>query len=287
MQNKRTFLIFISLLLIFPSISFGATAVKKTTQKITPIRILIVPGHDNDVWGTQYNTLKEGDMTRVLASNIYTLLSKDKRFKVFITRNSLGYTKTFSDYFTEKREAIGLFKSDAKKKTAEKVKSGDFTVEKGVPHISVSEDTAIKLYGINKWVNENKIDAVVHIHFDDEGRMSYGDIGSYKGFSVYYPDGELLNSIPSKKLAQNIFNKLKTKYQISTYEKESSGLVPDQKLIALGSNQTLNKDTKSVLIEYGYIYEKMFRKSTTRHQAYKTMADLTVKGIKNYFYPVK
>ena len=295
MLNKKTFLILtLLILLVFPSLSFGATVSKKVSKlKITKvvkvakpqIRILIVPGHDNEFWGAEYGTRKEAEMNRVLASQIYTLLLQDKRFKVFITRNSAGYTKTFQDYFDQNKDAIVKFKTDAKAQMKQSVSSGDFIVKKSVPHMSVNETIAERLYGIDKWVDENKIDAVIHVHFDDEGRMHYSDIGLYKGFTVYYPDTEMPNGTESEKLAKDIFNKLTTKYITSTYPKEAGGFMPDQTLIALGANETLNKDVKSVLIEYGYIYEKLFRKTAVRHQTYKKMADLTVKGIKNYFFP--
>ena len=114
MLNKKTFSILMLLLLVFPNFSFGATAKKVVTKKIIKtqtitkpqIKVLIVAGHDNEFWGTQYRDLKEADMNRVLASNIYTSLSKDKRFKVFITRNSKGYTKTFQDYFDQNKAEI-------------------------------------------------------------------------------------------------------------------------------------------------------------------------------------
>jgi len=31
----------------------------------------------------------------------------------------------------------------------------------------VTEDIALRLYGFNKWADENKVDAMVHIHFND------------------------------------------------------------------------------------------------------------------------
>jgi len=71
---------------------------------------------------------------------------------------------------------------------------------------------------------------------------------------------------------------------VSTFDKEVPGVVPDQKLIALGANGTLNASIRSVLIEYGYIYEKKFRNTKTRHQAYKDMATGTATGIKKYFF---
>lgn len=249
-----------------------------------PINILIVPGHDNEVWGSQYGNIKESDMNQVLATQIYDLLKKDKKFKVWITRDNFKYTKEFADYFLKNKKNIILFKKNAQKETQIKFNSG-ILIDKnnGVPHNSVNAETSVKLYGINKWANENKIDAIINIHFNDYPRATKWEIGKYKGFVIYVPDKQMGNAIRSSELAKSIFLQLSKKYDTSTYVKEKGGLIADQRLISLGASGTLNKEVNSVLIEYGYIYQKIFRDSVTRHQAYKDMALLTTKGIANYF----
>jgi len=268
--------------MLAPVFSVNAGNSVKIPNKI--IKILLVPGHDNEVWGAQYGNIKEADMNLVLATQIYNLLKKDKRFEVYITRNKAGYTKTFSDYISSNKEDIISFKEDAKKEMKDKISNGNFIQKANVPHVSVSEDTSIKLYGINKWANENKIDAVIHVHFNDYSRPGIWAIGKYKGFSIYVPEAQMANFKGSTLLASNIFNEISKKYNISNYDKESKGIIPEQKLIAMGSFGTLDKNVNSVLIEYGYIYQKIFRNTTTRHAAYKNMASLTTKGIQNYFF---
>ncbi len=248
-----------------------------------PIRILIVPGHDNEIWGSQYGNLKEANMNLALATKIFTLLKSDKRFEVYITRDGNGYTKEFADYFSLHKNDILAFKEDAKKETQNKINSGDFIAREGVPHNAVTEDTSVILYGINKWANENKIDAVIHVHFNDYPRPNNWVMGKYKGFAVYFPDVQFSNGAESGRLATDIFTQLKKKYITSTYKKELGGLLSDQKLIALGSSETLVSTVRSVLVEYGYIYR--FGNSTMRHSAYTNMAILTFNGIKNYFFP--
>ena len=39
-----------------------------------PIKILLVPGHDDGIWGAQYGNMKEADMNLALATDIYNLL---------------------------------------------------------------------------------------------------------------------------------------------------------------------------------------------------------------------
>lgn len=251
---------------------------------VGPTKILLVPGHDNEVWGAQYGNIKEADMNLVLATQIYNILKKDKRFEVYITRDKNGYTKEFVDYFAKNKTDIISFKENAKKETEDKILSGNFIEKTNVSHVPVSVDMSLKLYGINKWANENKIDAVLHIHFNDYPRPNKWTIGKYKGIAIYVPEEQMVNFKESEKLAENIFKQLRKKYVSSTYQKEKAGIVPDQKLIALGASGTLESSVRSVLVEYGYIYGKIFRNSITRHQAYKDMASLTTKGIINYFF---
>ena len=269
---KFLFLILIALYLYTPE-AFAAT----------PVKILIVPGHDNEVWGAQYKNVKEGAMNLAVGTRLLNILNKDRRFEVYITRDNDGYVDNFASYFQSERQNIISFKENAKKITREKIEGGNFTPKNGVPHNKVDEDTSVILYGINKWANKNKMDAVIHIHFNDYPRKTPSSIGKYTGFAVYTPDSELANWWGSGQLAANIFLKLKEKYAASNYKPEAGGLVPDMSLIAMGSNRTLDKDVRTVLVEYGYIYQKIFRDFKTRHKAYDDMAKLTASGIKNYF----
>ncbi len=272
MKKMLLFILFLAFLVIPTSY----------TEASTPIKILLVPGHDNEIWGAQYGNTKEADMNLVLATRIYNLLLKDDRFKVWITRDATGYTKEFTDYFSTQYKDIISFEKNSKKEMQNKINNGSFIKKTEVKHNKASEDVAIRLYGINKWANENKMDAVIHIHFNDYPRKSTWTIGKYKGFAIYIPEEQMINSKESAKLAKNIFSQLRKKYTPSTYEKELGGLVPDQDLIAMGSNDTLIESVRSILIEYGYIYR--FGNSKMRHQAYVNMANLTVKGITNYFF---
>ncbi len=250
-----------------------------------PIKILIVPGHDNEVGGAQYGYVKEADMNLNLATRIYNLLKKDKRFEVHITRKIGGYTKEFDDYFTLNRNAIIDFKETAKQKRQDQISQGSFIEKENPPHNDASEEVAIKLYGINKWANENNMDAVVHVHFNDYPRPNAWTKGIHKGFVIYMPEEQMVNSKGSVAFAQKVFTQLHKKYMTSTNVKELGGLVPDQSLIALGSNGSLFSSVRSILIEYGYIYRFPTKKS--RDTAYVHMASLTTIGIKNYFFPVK
>ena len=82
--------------------------------RAAPVKILIVPGHDKEIWGAEYGNIKEADMTLNLGTQLFNLLKKDKRFEVYITRDQNGYTKEFSDYFSKNKVAIISFKNNAK-----------------------------------------------------------------------------------------------------------------------------------------------------------------------------
>jgi N-acetylmuramoyl-L-alanine amidase len=271
-----THFLFFAVIVLMPVFKVNAAAT-------TPIKILLVPGHDNEVWGSQYGNRKEADMNLVVATLIYNLLKKDKKFKVYITRDLQGYTQEFSDYFSLHRDEILAFKQKAKSNMQKEITNGSFIQKENPPHHNVSSDISLKLYGINKWADENKMDAVIHIHFNDYPRPNNWTIGKYTGFNIYIPDGQFANARESGQLAANIFTQLHKKYSTSTYPSELGGLTRDQKLIAIGSNGTLDASVRSILIEYGYIYEKKFRSKTTRLQAYANEASLTVAGIKKYF----
>lgn len=253
-----------------------------------PIKILLVPGHDDQVWGAEYGTTKEADMNLALATRIFNILEKDKRFEVHITRDgsgTFGYTQEFADYFAGNQDAISAFEVNAKQKMQDNIAEGSFIEKVNPPHHATVKDVATRLYGINKWADDNKMDAVIHIHFNDYPRATVWTKGKYTGFVIYMPEAQMANAKTSDALARKIFTQLRKKYTTSTFKDEKGGLIPDQSLIALGSNGTLLQSVRSVLIEYGYIYEKKFRTGSGRRQAYKTMAALTVTGIKNYFSP--
>ena len=102
-----------------------------------PIKILIVPGHDKEIWGAEYGNIKEADMNLNLGTQLFNILKKDKRFEVYITRGKNGYTKEFSDYFSKNKAAIISFKKNAKEENQIKIDSGTFLNKTGVVHNAV------------------------------------------------------------------------------------------------------------------------------------------------------
>lgn len=273
-MNKYVFTILLLLAFFYPMGEVLAA---------TPIKILIVPGHDDISWGAQYKNIKEADMNLRLANEIYNLLKKDARFKVSITRNWDGYLPVFASYFEKEKNEIQKFIANSKQVNQFKIDTGDLVPKSGVPHNTASQRGAEILYSLNAWADSHAMDLVLHVHFNDYPRETPWAMGKYKGFAVYYPEAQMVNSSRSLPLAKTIFTQLKKKYATSTYPKETGGLIPDQNLIALGSNETLYPEVRSVLVEYGYIYR--FGDSAMRHKFYKDAATLTTAGIRKYFFP--
>ena len=270
---SRSFFIFLIIFNFFPVFFVYAEG---------SIKILLVPGHDKKSFGAQYGNTKEADMNLVLATKIFDLLKKDKRFEVYITQNSDGYAKEFLDFYNTRASSIKTFIESSKKNISNSFVSNGFTEKANTPHGSADEGMVTRLYGFNKWANENKMDAVIHVHFNDYKRKTKWKIGDRKGFTIYIPDEQFVNSENSYELADDVFYQLKKKYKTSNYINELGGMIYDQKLIAIGANRTLVSGVRSVLIEYGYIYE--FRDAIARRKAYEEMAGLTVEGIEKYFF---
>lgn len=246
------------------------------------LKVLIVPGHDNENSGAQYGTLREADMNLELATKIYNQLKEDGRIEPYITRDENGYVKEFTDYYLNHKKDIITFLANAKKKMKKKLATGAFVKKSNTPHQAVSDDIALRLYGFNKWANDNNADVVVHVHFNDYSRPSVWAVGEREGFAIYMPDSQFVNASPSRFLAKDIHAELSKNFKTSDYIKEQGGLVSEQKLIAIGASGTLEKDVASVLVEYGYIYKFGSRKN--REKSYRLMADATFKGIDNYLF---
>jgi len=145
---------------------------------------------------------------------------------------------------------------------------------------SVSSEIAFRLYGINKWANENDVDIVLHIHFNDYPRRT-GRAGDHTGFSIYVPERQYGNAEASKDLARTLFDELKNTIGPSTLPLERDGIIEDQELIALGANGSLKG--ASVLIEYGYIYEPQYVYASTRSPMMQELAFQTYRAVKKHF----
>lgn len=244
------------------------------------IRVLIVPGHDDEVWGTQHKNTKEVELNRKVANELFNFLKKDSRFEPILSQTEEGYLPEFNKYFEEEENFIRSFRMNVSRANQRYVRQGKIEPYVGVEHNSASDAVANKLYGINRWVNANNVDLVIHIHFNDYGTRVKGTYGKYSGYAVYAPHYQLVNSAPAISVAAAISGRLGKILPMSDLPVERGGVVQDQELIAIGANNSLI--VPSLLVEYGYIYESQFH-SPFRDRLFNELAFQTYAGIKDFF----
>lgn len=249
------------------------------------IKILVVPGHDNVSSGAVFGGVKEVELTRIVAKELASILKQDQHFEVVEAHLGDDYAPFLKTYF-ENKDAIEQFRATYIKKMNNLVKRGKIDTEDNPEHVTAASDVVFKLYAINKWANENDVDLVVHIHFNDYGSRKRSKVGEYSGFSIYVPERQYGNSLPSIDIGKRISESLnKVIYESNMPGEEKFGsVIEDQELIAIGANNTLNP--AGILLEYSYIYEPIiqssfnsgFFKDIARQLAYATYV-----GVDNYF----
>ncbi|MBU4479937.1 N-acetylmuramoyl-L-alanine amidase [Patescibacteria group bacterium] len=248
------------------------------------IKILIVPGHDNKIYGTSFNGVKEADLNLELAENLTELLRKERQFEVSLLRSSFGYDSSYLTYINSREKEIYDFQQEHKEIMNNLIEEGKISLkEEKVEHNTASFETVEKLYGVNKWANDNDIDVVIHIHFNDYPGRKMGRAGEYSGYSVYIPEKQYSNYRASYSLAKSVSKYLGRFLASSNFPKEKNdyGIVEDQELIAVGAFNT--SDSVSLLIEYGYIYEPQFTDPNVRKNVLKELATQTYSGVVKYF----
>lgn len=263
------------------------------TEKLTPkdlkehyknknLKILIVPGHDKDSYGAQYRGVTEENLNAKLGNYLYDYLSSNSHFSVFTIRGLSGeYNGWFLEYLRKEKTNVTSFRDKLKTVMKSFLKTGAITKNTKVYHNPAADNTSLNLYAINKWANDNNIDLVIHIHFNDYPGRAYDLPGKHNGFAIYIPEKQLPNYTTSSEIAESIKNELVSILKPSNYKKEKDTIIEDQQLIAVGSNAS--RDGASILIEYGYIYEDKIYNKTLRDQTLANMAYKTYEGLKNYF----
>ncbi|MFA6315318.1 MAG: N-acetylmuramoyl-L-alanine amidase [Candidatus Paceibacterota bacterium] len=246
------------------------------------VRILLVPGHEPNYGGAEFGSLKERNMTVELAADLRDYISKNDRYEIFVSRDHDSWQPIFADYFKTHADAINVWQKAHKEEIINLARLGEYKrTTPAVFHNEAPTDVALRLYGIDKWSNENDIDIILHIHFNDYRRPSWTASGVYSGFSIYVPEKQYFNSTTTNVLAQTIFKRLEKYNAVSDLPGEKTGIIEDQDLIAVGSYNSVN--AASMLIEYGYIYEPQFADETIRTLAIKDLAYQTYLGLQDFF----
>lgn len=241
-----------------------------------------MPGHEPGFGGTEFKGIKERDLAVDLANSLSEFLKSDPHYEVIVARSKEAWNPLLSVYFKDHWDEIQKFRDNQKAQMAELVSEGK--VEKitdGVAHNSAPKDVATRLFGINKWENDNDIDIAIHIHFNDYPRQPLSKAGDYSGFTIYVPEKQYSNAVATKVVADSVYSRLSKIFPTSDLPKENVGVVEDQDLIAIGQSNTT--DGASMLIEYGYIYEPQFTNPSVRNIVLREMALQTFLGIEDFF----
>ncbi len=243
-------------------------------------KVLIVPGHDDVSSGAAFGGLREADLALAAAQKLYEEFGADKYIEARLARTSEGYDPDLAKYFIDHRQDILDYRASQTAQMKAHLASGALKSNVIVGHNFAPSEVAVKLYGINKWANEEGYDMVVHIHFNDVPRFDRSRPGWPTGFALYVPERQFSNAKGSMVVARAIQKRLLGLYSASTLPAESGGPTEDQELIAIGSNNSL--DASSVLIEYAYIYEPLLQNDLLREASLARMAEQTYLGIEDF-----
>lgn len=241
------------------------------------VKVLIVPGHDKESVGTEFRGVREADINLTLSKELFEFLSKDKRILPVLIRDDSGYNPEFDSYVALNREKISDYITSQKGIMKEMLDKRILETTSGPYHNAARSDVAFRIYAGNVWAREIGADIVINVHFNDHARRNLSVPGQYSGFAVYVPERQYSNAKASRELGEAVFSTLSRYYPVSDQPKESGGVVEDQELIALGSNNTL--DAAGILVEYGYIYEPHLLDKSVRNLHLKEMAFQTYRGV--------
>lgn len=266
----------------FVTTSFLRDKYVAVSQGGPKLNILIVPGHEPNFGGTEYKDLKERDMNVLLAKYLEKFLKDDGHYGVTISRDLNSWSSELSKYFNEHSDQVVNFINKHQDDMSQMVSDGSvIKIDNGIKHNNAQKDAALRLYAINMWANENKVDIIIHIHFNNYPRKNMKSIGDYSGFAIYVPEKQYSNSATTLAIATEIYKRLSKYNAISDLPKENVGMVEEQNLIAIGAYNTL--DAPSMLIEYGYIYESQFNDGVIQGLILKDMAFQTYLGLQDFF----
>jgi N-acetylmuramoyl-L-alanine amidase len=247
------------------------------------VNILIVPGHQPTEGGTAFNSVYERELVVPIADRLAEFLSQNPRFQVLVARTGEVWHPVLNAYFETRASAIQAFIRTQLKEMNRQVSRGSILPQADqVAHNTASAAAALQLYGLNRFANDYGYDIALHIHLNDYGGRPAGEVGAYDGFTIYIPDHQYSNGEASRAVAEAIARRLNTFHATSTLPIENKGVVEDQDLIAIGSNNTAKN--AALLIEYGYIYEPQIQNPATRETALADYAYQTYLGLQDFFH---
>lgn len=264
------------------SIEELTAAYAEASQGGKKVRILVMPGHEADFGGAEFKGYYERELVVDIANTLAKELRTDTNFEVFVARGTSRWNENFTYYFDTQGRKIQSF-VDTHKKVMKKLEKRNKLTENDAQaaHNEARSDVALRLYGVNKWANENDIDLVLHLHLNDETGHDANTPGVHAGTAIYIPDRIYGNAKASKAIAEPIFERLTSTSATSTFGLETKGVLEDRELIAIGAYNT--SEVPSLLIEYGYIYEPRITGEGARSEVFTDFAFQTAQGVKDFF----
>ena len=244
------------------------------------VRLLIVPGHEPNAGGAdEFKKIKERDLNLQLSEILKNDLSRNPNLEIILARDENGWNKNLENYIKTGSTTIMSWVTDMKNKMLAKVDAGEMKlINPGMKHNDATSSAVLFLYGTNKWIAENNIDLVLHVHFNSNPKINGKPV--FRGYCMYVPEKQYSNSTSSKIFANYLNNEISKIEKPSNMLQEKNTIIEDQKLIATGNYDTLK--IPSVVIEYAYIYEPMMLSSSTRNSFLETAASSTATAINNY-----
>ena len=206
-------------------------------------------------------------------------LSTNPDIEVILARDENGWNSDLENYVMTSSSTIMSWVLDMKDKMMSKVSAGKMKlINPNMKHNDAASNAVLYLYGTNKWITENNIDLVLHVHFNSNPKINGKP--NYHGYCMYVPERQYSNSSSSKIFANYLNDEISKIQKPSNMPQEKDTIIEDQALIAIGNYDTLK--IPSVVIEYAYMYESMMLSSSTRNNFIKTAASSTATAINNY-----
>lgn len=261
----------------------ASTTATTTEEEITspvdsgPRRILLVAGHTAVTKGAVFGQTTEYEINYELLKKAELVL-QEKGYEVVITHRDDDYSYRFTSFFEENRDRILEFRQLQKDRYDIEYPMG--VVTNDTDHNYASDSVVLQLYGVNLWANENDIDAVVHIHFNDYPGRPAGQRGTHTGFSIFTGLKTNTNFVPSFRLAKALETEMLRYADRSTVPKESAGVL-ESELIAVGQADSV--DPPAILLEGGFVYEEKFTDRTRRSKELANYAQAIGNAVDTYF----
>jgi|GEM_PF-3450684 len=260
----------------------SSTSTEEAVEVVeAPKRVLLVAGHTAQTKGAVFQDTTEYELNYNLLKKLEREM-KERGYETIVSHQGGDYTPQFLDFFAKNEERILEFRENKKNAYDRQYPQG--VVTNDTDHNHASPLGVVQLYGVNLWANENNIDAVIHLHFNDYPGRVAGKPGVHTGISVFTPLKTNNHFVESFKLGKLIEENMLKYTERSTVRNESAGVL-ESELIAVGQANSVNMP--AVLIENGFVYENKFTNESQREIVFTRQANSIANGIERYFIQQK